>query len=45
MGKDILIPYSHLLVWIVAEDDELVYPLVKRGNSSYLLELEGVKNC
>lgn len=34
MGKDIPISYSRLLVWIIAEDAELVYPLVKHGNST-----------
>lgn len=34
MGKDIPTPYFCLLVWIVAEDAELVYLLLKRGNST-----------
>lgn len=34
MGRDIPIPYSHLLVWIVAENAELVYLFIKHGNST-----------
>lgn len=33
MGKDIPVLFPLFLIWIVAEDSELVFLLVKYGNS------------